>query len=108
VSHPIGILDTYTDGGILPLKRRTALSETVAVRIDSKGRLTLPLKARKALGVVPGSTVFIQSEGNVLRIARAENPFDGLAHDAIEEDRRGRTRGLREFARDENIRVDAG
>jgi antitoxin PrlF len=82
------------------------MSEAVAVRIDSKGRLTLPRKEREALGLTPGATVFVQREGDVLRLAKAENPLDGLALQALEEYRAGRTRRLRDFAREEKIPVD--
>jgi AbrB family looped-hinge helix DNA binding protein len=82
------------------------MSEAVAVRIDRKGRLTIPLKDREALGVTPGSTVWVQREGNTLHVTRAENPLDGLALYAIEEDRAGRTRSLRDIAREAGLSVD--
>jgi hypothetical protein len=59
------------------------------------------------LGVEPGTTFFVRREGNTLRLAKAENPFDALARHAIEEHRAGRTRSLREIAREEGIALDA-
>ena len=82
------------------------MSKAVAVRVDSKGRLMLPRKEREALGLTAGSTVFVQRDGNVLRIAKIENPFDGLALQAVEEFRAGRTRSLREFAREQGVAED--
>ncbi len=72
----------------------------LAVRVDSKGRLTIPKEARESLNVQPGDTFFveIEEEGKVLRYAKAENPFDVLAEEALEEYRRGETRSLRELA----------
>lgn len=50
----------------------------MAVRIDAKGRVTLPKKIRKALRVEMGDTVFLEYEpkGNLVRLARALSPFD--------------------------------
>ena len=79
--------------------RRTA-------RVDAKGRVSIPRSAREALGIKPGDILFFQQEGSVLRYAKAENPFDALAEQAVKEHRAGRTWNLREFARAENIPVD--
>jgi AbrB family looped-hinge helix DNA binding protein len=62
----------------------------IAVRVDDKGRLTIPGKVRKRLDVKPGDTFFLEHEGQVLRYAKAENPFDKLAARAVDE---FRTRG---------------
>jgi AbrB family looped-hinge helix DNA binding protein len=77
------------------------------VRIDEKGRITIPREVREELGVQPGSTLFMQQEGNTLRFAPAENPFDDLAKYAIEQHRRGETRSLQDFAREHGIDLDA-
>jgi AbrB family looped-hinge helix DNA binding protein len=81
---------------------------THTIRVDDKGRLTIPRQFRKALGIEPGDTLFVECEenGKVLRYAKAENPFDALAQHAEREYRAGRTRRLREFARENNIDVD--
>lgn len=67
------------------------------IRVDSKGRLMLPKHVRDELGIEPGDTVFVEREGKVLRLARAENPFDTLAREALEEHRRGETIPLAEL-----------
>jgi bifunctional DNA-binding transcriptional regulator/antitoxin component of YhaV-PrlF toxin-antitoxin module len=82
------------------------MSKAVAVRVDEKGRLTIPLKERKEWGVEPGTVFFIERKGDILQLARAENPFDGLARHAIAEHEAGGTKSLREFAREEGIALD--
>lgn len=78
------------------------------VKVDPKGRLTIPGDLRKALGIEPGDTLFVATEdnGQVLRYAKAENPFDALARHAEQEYRAGRTRSLEDFARENNIALD--
>ena len=75
-------------------------------RVDSKGRLTIPKEAREALGIQPGDTFFVEREGRVLRYAKAENPFDGLARHAAAEHTAGKTRSLREIAGEQGIDLD--
>jgi AbrB family looped-hinge helix DNA binding protein len=70
------------------------------LRIDSKGRLTLPRDIRDELELEPGDSVFYSREGNVLKIAKARNPFDVLGDEAVSEHHAGRTRPLREYARE--------
>lgn len=67
------------------------------VRVDQKGRLLIPQRDRKALGVRPGDAFFVELEGQVLRYAKAPNPFDALADAALAEHRDGRTRQLRDM-----------
>lgn len=79
-----------------------------AVRVDDKGRVTLPKKIREALGVEPGDTVFLKYEpkNGQVRLAPAVNPFDVLAEHAAEEHREGRTKTLEEYAREHGVRLD--
>jgi AbrB family looped-hinge helix DNA binding protein len=78
-----------------------------SVKVDSKGRLTIPQPLRAALGIEPGDTLFVETEGgNVLRYAKADNPFDVLADRALAERRAGRTKGLREFAAEHDSELD--
>jgi AbrB family looped-hinge helix DNA binding protein len=77
------------------------MSKAVAVTVDDKGRLTIPAKDRKELGVEPGAVFFVERKGNILQFARAENPFDGLARHALEEYAAGKTRNLREITREQ-------
>jgi hypothetical protein len=69
--------------------------------------LTIPAKERKEWGVEPGAVFFIERKGDILQLARAENPFDALARQAIAEYQAGRTKGLRELAQEQSIALDA-
>ncbi|HOS91763.1 MAG TPA: AbrB/MazE/SpoVT family DNA-binding domain-containing protein [Armatimonadota bacterium] len=75
--------------------------------VDSKGRVTIPAALRKALKIREGDTVFIDAQGETLRMAKAESPFDALAAAAIAEHRAGKTRSLREYAKSRGIDLDA-
>ena len=80
-----------------------------AVTVDAKGRLSIPVEMRDELGIRAGDTLFIESDPDhgVLHLAKAVNPFDGLAQHAIAEYRAGRTRSLRAYAADRKIDLDA-
>jgi len=77
----------------------------VTIRVDNKGRVTLPKNIRAALGVTSGDTVFLKYEpkNNQVHIAPAINPFDLLAEHAISEYQKKRTRPLEEFAVEHNV-----
>ncbi|MBM2813049.1 MAG: transcriptional regulator, AbrB family [Chloroflexi bacterium] len=76
---------------------------TITVRVDGKGRLTIPGRVRKELAVKPGDTFFLEHEGLVLHYAKADNPFDALAAQAINEYRGGETASLDDLARELNL-----
>lgn len=80
----------------------------LTVKVDPKGRLTIPRQLRESLGIEPGDTLFVESDEDhkILHYAKSDNPFDILAQHAIEEYRAGRTRNLREFAAEHNISLD--
>lgn len=82
------------------------MSKTVSVRVDDKGRLTLPASLRKQLGVEPGDVFFMQAEGGVLRLAKTENPFDGLARHAMKEHEAGKTRDIRDIAKEWGVDLE--
>ena len=90
------------------MKGWNGVTASHTVTVDSKGRLTIPQELRQALGIEPGDTLFVETENNgtVLRYAKAENPFDALARHAEQEYHAGRTRTLRDFARDNDIDLD--
>lgn len=78
-----------------------------SVKVDTKGRLVIPLPLRKALGIEPGDTLFVETEGDrVLRYAKAENPFDLLAEHAVAERAAGRTKSLRAFAAEHDVDLE--
>ena len=77
------------------------------VKIDEKGRLTVPASEREALGIKPGDVLFVERRGKKLIYVKADNPFDVLADDAIKEYRRGETKNIRKIAEQRGITVDA-
>jgi len=78
-----------------------------SVKVDTKGRLVIPQPLRLALGIEPGDTLFVETEGDrVLRYAKAENPFDVLGDLALAEYHAGRTTNLRDFAAEHDIALD--
>lgn len=84
------------------------MSHALTVKVDAKGRLSIPRELRDELDIQPGDTLFVEREEGhaVLRYAVAENPFDVLADHAEREYRAGRTRSLRSFAADEGFSLD--
>lgn len=76
------------------------------VRIDARGRLTIPLSVRNRLGIEPGDYFAVDAEEGSLRFTKIENPFDLLARHAIAEYRAGRTKSLREFAEENGFALD--
>ena len=77
-----------------------------SVRIDDRGRISLPKAIRKQMGVEAGDTLFMQWVEGRLEVRKAINPFDVLALHAIEEHKAGRTRSLRGFAADLDVDLD--
>ena len=80
----------------------------VAVRIDHKGRVTLPKNIRQDLGVDVGDTVFLKYDpkDNQVRLAPAVSPFDILAEHAIKDYREGHTKTIEECAQEHGIRLN--
>lgn len=80
------------------------------VRVDEKGRLTIPSKTRKDLGLKPGDTFAFRLEQResqvILHYAKVDDPFEGLAEHAVEEYRAGRTQSVEEVAREMGIDLD--
>jgi len=81
---------------------------TKVVTVDAKGRLTIPAELRDELGIEPGDILFVEREDghDVLRYAKAANPFDLLAEAAEVEYRAGRTRNIRTIAEEMGIQLD--
>ena len=66
------------------------------VRVDDRGRITIPKKIREALDIQEGDTCFINFEDHSFHIVRGENPFEVLARDALEQDKQGKTVSFKE------------
>ncbi|MDH7479376.1 MAG: AbrB/MazE/SpoVT family DNA-binding domain-containing protein [Syntrophomonadaceae bacterium] len=77
---------------------------STTVKVDSKGRVTLPKEIRTILGVKLGDTVFLKADGHSVRLMRAvEDPLVILGEHAESEFRAGRTKNLREYMRERGI-----
>lgn len=78
------------------------------VKVDSKGRLSIPREIREQLGIESGDVYVVEAnqEEAIIYFAKAQNPFDGLAEHALEEYRAGRTIRLRDYAAERGIDVD--
>lgn len=77
------------------------------VKVDAKGRLSIPSSVRSRVQMNAGDTYFIKTEKTgVIRLAKARNPFDEMAIAAIEEYEAGNTINLRDFAEREGIDLD--
>ncbi len=82
------------------------MAKNVSVRMDDKGRLTLPRSIREALHAEPGDVFYLQPEQGSVRIVKGENPFDALAEEAICEDDAGETIALDDILRREGVPLD--
>jgi len=70
----------------------------ISLKVDEKGRVTLPNKLRKNLGIKPGDTLFLQEQVEHFVLKKAVDPFDALALDAAREHAEGKTVGLKDAA----------
>ena len=78
----------------------------VPIRLDEKGRICLPAALRNALKLEPGDTLFAHEEGGRVELVKAENPFKALAHHALREHQEGRTRDIRDIAKEWNVDLE--
>ncbi len=107
--HGDGAIETRpTKTGSYRIARRrvgTILGElpSLAIRVDAKGRLTVPRDIRTRLEIKPGDTMFLRRTGKVLAFVKAEDPFVALAKHAIEEANEGRTKSLEQYAMERGI-----
>jgi AbrB family looped-hinge helix DNA binding protein len=46
-----------------------------AARVDAKGRITLPMALRRALGILPGQKLLLRQVGEELHLIAAEAPL---------------------------------
>jgi AbrB family looped-hinge helix DNA binding protein len=84
------------------------MATNLIVKIDAKGRFTIPRHVREGLGIEPDDTFLLEVDDvrGVLRFAKTENSFDILAEHALAEYRAGRTKSLRDFATENGITLD--
>lgn len=77
----------------------------VTTRVDDKGRISIPASVREQLGLESGDVMFLDVQNKVLRVAKADNPFDALIDEALDEFESGETTSLREFATEEGVEL---
>lgn len=75
-----------------------------AITIDSKGRLSLPRKLREELGLATGDVLFVQREGETVRLAKAVNPLQAAVAEGVAEYRAGRKIALGRLAKKHRVR----
>ena len=74
------------------------MKETMTAKVDNKGRLSLPQELRAMLHIEAGDIFFIETDkNNILKLAKAENPFDVLARQALKDSKAGQTITMEEF-----------
>jgi AbrB family looped-hinge helix DNA binding protein len=106
ISVDIGV--NLRASGCISYQRMDGIYMAKRVRVDAKGRLSIPKAVRTELGIEPGDLFFLEADqvSEVLRFAKVENPFDILAAHAIGEYKAGRTISLREFAAEQGFSLD--
>jgi len=84
------------------------MTDESIVRVDAKGRVTLPKAIRDELNVKEGTPFFVKfiRGERVIILAPAINPFDILAEEAIEEYKAGKTTNIEEYAKSHGIDLD--
>jgi len=78
----------------------------ISLKVDEKGRVTLPNKLRKNLDIRPGDTLFLQEQVECFVLKKAVNPFDALVLDALRERNEGKTVGLEDTAHELGVDLE--
>ena len=60
-------------------------TKSEAVKVDDRGRISLPKEIRDKIGVESGDTLFMRWKNGVLEIRKAIDPFDVLTTHVQEE-----------------------
>mgnify|MGYP003593139761 CR=1 FL=1 len=81
------------------------MNTTTTLKVDSKGRISLPPGIRKSMHINTGDIFFLQSEETSIHLIKAENPFDILSEDAVKQYKNGKTISLRKFAKKCGIKI---
>ncbi|ABM80529.1 AbrB/MazE/SpoVT family DNA-binding domain-containing protein [Hyperthermus butylicus] len=80
----------------------------VRVKVDERGRITLPKEIRVALNIMPGDELSVNVVGNKIIIEKSMNPFEKLSRllGNISFDRHLRIEAEREALRSTRERLD--
>jgi len=89
-------------------KGEEEMTDERIVKVDAKGRITLPKTIRDELNVEDGTPFFVKfmRGKKVIILAPAINPFDILAEEAMEEHKAGKTMNIEEYAKNHGINLD--
>jgi AbrB family looped-hinge helix DNA binding protein len=73
----------------------------LTVKIDDKGRLTLPKSIRKEININPGDIFYLNydAEKKQMQLNKAINPFDALAGEALKEYKKGKVKRIEKLAK---------
>jgi len=83
------------------------MSDKLVVKVDSRGRITIPKEARKKADIETGDVLFMNLSPGRVELTRAiEDPLVELAAYAEKEYKDGNTQNLRDFAEEEGINLD--
>ena len=81
---------------------------TVRVKVDERGRITLPKEIRKVLNIMPGDELKLYIRGDKIVVEKSVNPFERLGKllGEISFDRRLRIEAEEEALKDISRRMD--
>lgn len=83
------------------------MAEKCKTKVDQKGRITLPKKIREEAGIKAGEVLFINAaQGYVELIRVVENPLEKLKNYTEKEFNEGRTKNIRQYAREKGININ--
>ncbi|RCW44109.1 MULTISPECIES: AbrB/MazE/SpoVT family DNA-binding domain-containing protein [unclassified Halanaerobium] len=83
------------------------MSKKLTVKVDSRGRITIPKEARKTAQIENGDTLFMNLKPGKIEFIRAvEDPVVVLREYSEQEYENGRTKNLRDYAEKSGIKLD--
>lgn len=89
------------------IKGGDRMSDKLVVKVDSRGRITIPKEARKAADIESGDFLFMNLSPGKVELTRViEDPLVELTTYAEKEYKKGNTQNLRDFAVEEGINLD--
>lgn len=90
------------------MTKNPSFNKPEPVRIDDRGRISLPKEIRDQMGIESGDTLFMRiSEKGLLEVLKAINPFDLLVDEAIREYNEGKTTSIEDLAAELGVDLDS-